>query len=90
MIVLPQTWLAYRWHGKGDISYWAYFPKFFTTADEGINGYQGGFTPGHLWFILFLFVFSLVALPLFLWLRNRAGRRRALSAFGRLSQIPAC
>ena len=39
------------------------------------EGYAGGFTPGHLWFILFLFVFSLIGLPLFLWLHNRGGRR---------------
>jgi len=88
VIVPPQTWLAYRWHGKGDPSYWAYYPDFWTTADENLNGYQGGFTPGHLWFILFLFVFSLVALPLFLWLRNRGSGRRVLGGFGRLAQVP--
>jgi hypothetical protein len=88
VIVPPQTWLAYRWHGKGDISYWEYFPKFWTTADENLEGYQGGFTPGHLWFIFALFVFSLVGLPLFLWLRNWASGGRLLNGFGRLSEIP--
>jgi glucans biosynthesis protein C len=88
VIVPPQTWLAYNTHHGTDLSYWEYLPKFFTTADEGLNGYAGGFTPGHMWFVLFLFVFSLVALPLFVWLYDRGGRR-VVSAMGRLWQHPA-
>ena len=87
VIVPPQTWLVYNTHHGTDLSYWEYLPKIFTTADEGLNGYAGGFTPAHLWFVLFLFVFSLVALPLFLWLR-RGGGQRLVSAFGRVSQVP--
>jgi peptidoglycan/LPS O-acetylase OafA/YrhL len=30
---------------------------------------------GHLWFVGFLFVFSLIVLPLFLWLKKDAGKR---------------
>ena len=87
VIVPPQTWLAYNSHHGTDLSYWEYLPKFFTTV-ESLEGFQGGFTVGHLWFILFLFVFSLVSLPLFLWLRNRGGRR-VVRAFGRAAQAPA-
>jgi glucan biosynthesis protein C len=87
VIVPPQTWLAYNTHHGTDLSYLEYLPKFFTTTSDGLNGYQGGFTPGHMWFVLFLFVFSLVGLPLFLWLR-RGGGRRVVSAFGRVSQAP--
>jgi hypothetical protein len=36
---------------------------------------MGGFTPGHLWFILFLFLISWMALPLLLRLRGEAGQR---------------
>ena len=39
------------------------FPKIF-----GAIGY-------HMWFLGFLFAFSLVALPLFIWLKGEAGRR---------------
>ena len=46
VIVPPQTWLAYNTHHGTDLTYWEYLPKFFTTADEGLNGYAGGFTPG--------------------------------------------
>lgn len=35
---------------------------------------QHGGTPAHLWFLLFLFVFSLAALPIFLALRSEKGQ----------------
>ncbi len=47
-----------------------HYAKFFTVQMNDLGGMRGHFTPAHLWFILFLFVFSLVALPLFLWLRS--------------------
>ena len=88
VIVPPQTWWGYMWHGKGDISYWDYYPKFWTTVDENVEGFQGGFSPGQLWFILFLFVSSLVGLPIFLWLKNRASGKAVQRGLGRLSQVP--
>lgn len=45
----------------GLLAHWRYF---FTHLTD-FSGYDGGFTPGHLWFILFLFVISMVSLPLF-------------------------
>jgi peptidoglycan/LPS O-acetylase OafA/YrhL len=48
-----------------------------------LTGYKGGFTPGHLWFILFLFLISLIVLPLLLYFRRKSGRRliERLAAF---------
>ena len=34
----------------------------FFTKETDLTGYHGGFTPGHLWFLLYLFVISLAAL----------------------------
>ncbi len=48
---------------------------FFHIDLNQLDGMNGTFTPAHLWFILFLFVFSLVGLPLFQWLRSEKGRR---------------
>lgn len=39
--------------------------KYFFTHLTDFSGYDGGFTPGHLWFILFLFIISMMALVLF-------------------------
>lgn len=39
--------------------------KYFFTHLTDFSGYDGAFTPGHLWFILFLFLISMVTLILF-------------------------
>lgn len=39
--------------------------KYFFTHLTDFSGYDGAFTPGHLWFILFLFLISLITLILF-------------------------
>jgi len=48
---------------------------FFHIDLNQLDGMNGAFTPAHLWFILFLFVFSLAGLPIFQWLRSEKGRR---------------
>ena len=48
---------------------------FFRLDFEHLDGMNGTFTPAHLWFILYLFVFSLIGLPIFLWLRSEKGKR---------------
>ncbi len=50
-------------------SYTTFFPLYFT---QGVR--DGIITYHHLWFILYLFVFSLVTLPLLLALRSRRAR----------------
>jgi glucans biosynthesis protein C len=42
---------------------------------------------GHLWFIIYLFIFSLVALPLFVFLRRPAGQR-AISWLANICEKP--
>ena len=49
-------------------SFIQHYIGFFTKPMGGLDGVNGGFTPMHLWFILFLFVFSLMGLPLFRFL----------------------
>lgn len=39
--------------------------KYFFTHLTDFSGYDGAFTPGHLWFILFLFIISMLTLVLF-------------------------
>ncbi|MCP4543899.1 MAG: acyltransferase [Chloroflexi bacterium] len=76
VIVSPQAYLGARTYGFFDGSFLKYYPQFFQIGPTGDpTGYMGGFTPGHLWFILFLFMISLMALPLFLYLRRETGQR---------------
>lgn len=39
--------------------------KYFFTHLTDFSGYDGAFTPGHLWFILFLFIISMITLSIF-------------------------
>lgn len=60
-----QTFLAERFHNGYTGGYFAQYILFFTKETD-LTGYHGGFTPANLWFILYLFIISLVALPLIL------------------------
>lgn len=44
-------------------TYWQQYGLFFTKETD-LTGYHGGFTPAHLWFLLYLFVISFAALPI--------------------------
>jgi hypothetical protein len=48
---------------------------FFQIDLAQIDGMNGTFTPAHLWFILYLFIFSLIGLPIFLALRSEKGKK---------------
>jgi peptidoglycan/LPS O-acetylase OafA/YrhL len=56
-------------------SFWDFYVQFFRINLDDLSGYSGAFTPAHLWFVLFLFAFAVVALPLFLVLRRESGKR---------------
>lgn len=58
--------------------------KYFFTHMTDLTGYDGAFTPGHLWFILFLFLLSLFAAVLthFLPYEKAAVRIEGMSALG--------
>jgi glucan biosynthesis protein C len=54
--------------------YFEFYPRFFEDIDVGFD--VGWFGHGHhLWFLGSLFTFSLISLPLFLYLRNEKGQR---------------
>ena len=90
VLIPPQTWYGARFHVGYDQSYWYYLTSgdwlVFNIRDGG--DYYGGFGMGHMWFVLWLFVISLVALPLLLWGRSDKGRA-ALERFARRLARPA-
>lgn len=77
LVITPfQSYLGLRNHSDYAESFLRFYPHFFRINPEDPLGYSmGGFTMGNLWFILFLFVFSLIALPLFLYLERESGQR---------------
>jgi glucan biosynthesis protein C len=56
-------------------SFWQFYVQFFRIDFGDLSGYSGTFTPAHLWFVLFLFVFAVVTLPVFVLLRRESGER---------------
>ncbi|MBW4699527.1 MAG: acyltransferase family protein [Aphanocapsa lilacina HA4352-LM1] len=70
VLIPPQVYCEVLRDPAYRASFGAFYPSFFT-----IVGPEARFSWGHLWFVLYLFIFSLVALPLLLWLRSEPGRR---------------
>lgn len=86
VIVPPQSYLGAVTHVDYAGSFLQWYPNFFHLDLSDLTGYAGGFTPGHLWFIVYLVVFSFAALPLFLWLRRPPGRVALARAASLLSR----
>jgi glucans biosynthesis protein C len=76
LIVPPQGFLAGRFRGS-HVSVASFLGDYWTVEGD-LSGYTGSFTPAHLWFIGYLFVLSLVALPLLVRWHGRQLRTRWL------------
>ena len=61
-LVPIQTYFAEVFHNNYSGNYFKQYILFFTKPTD-LTGYLGGFTPAHLWFILYLFIISIIALP---------------------------
>jgi glucan biosynthesis protein C len=72
----PQVYLDRLAHGVFSGNFIEFIPLFFQPANFAWNGV-------HLWYLEYLFIFTLVFLPLFIWLKRSSGQRalRYLSRF---------
>lgn len=59
-----QTWYARKYFDSYQGGILEHLQYFFTHITD-FSGYDGAFTPGQLWFILFLFLISMITLILF-------------------------
>ncbi|UCB45973.1 MAG: acyltransferase family protein [Spirochaetota bacterium] len=80
-----QVYIERLTNGQVSGSFIKWFPQYF----EGVYGFGGNFAIAghHLWYLLFLFMFSLILLPLFLFLRSERGRP-VTKSFGSFLRIP--
>lgn len=69
VLVPPMTFLT-RINGGEKITFWKHFAGFFKFNPADITGLTGTLTPAHSWFILYLALFSAIALPLFMMVRK--------------------
>jgi hypothetical protein len=69
MLVLapPQIYLERLTHGDFQGSFFQYLPRYFAS--------NFAWTGVHLWYLEYLFLFTLVLMPLFLWLEGPSGQR---------------
>lgn len=64
VIIIPvQSYIADIFHNGYSGSYLEHYKIFFTKFTD-MTGTDGGFTPGHLWFIFYLFIISITMLPI--------------------------
>lgn len=81
-IIPPQIYVERLHQHQFSGTFFQFYPSIFTT---GLYP-QGNLGWNHLWFIAYLIVFSLVALPLFLRLKGGAGKERMLRWTSYLAQ----
>ncbi|UCB45974.1 MAG: acyltransferase [Spirochaetota bacterium] len=88
MIVLlaPQLWFELVTNRGLSDTFWQFLPQYFAGLPRDIIGFAPhalqypsflvpfGF-PGHLWFLQWLFLISLITLPLLLYLKSEKGQR---------------
>ncbi len=83
--VALQVYLERRAHGGFTGSFFEFYPHYY----DGLYRLGGNFAwmGLHLWYLEVLFVFSVLLLPVFLWLRSRSGAT-VLGAVTRLLALP--
>jgi glucan biosynthesis protein C len=87
VIIPPQQYVGMLTNTDAHRSWWSQY-VYFWTHWENPDNYVGMWSPGHLWFILFLYVYSLLGLGIFLWLRRGSGSR-LIDWFSRACRLPA-
>ncbi len=70
VIVPPQIYIEHLSNGVEYANYWQFYPSVF----EGIPYPKGSTSWHHLWFVAYLFLYSVMALPLFMYLRTEKGK----------------
>ncbi|OKH26619.1 hypothetical protein NIES593_00710 [Hydrococcus rivularis NIES-593] len=88
-LIPPISYFGFISHNKNiDLFYYEYYPSFFNFSHKNITIFTGGFSPAHLWFVLYLFCFSLITLPIFKYLQIRDKQQFISNSAKYLAQNP--
>lgn len=71
VIVPPQIYLERVFREGLTWSYWEFYPQVFNFIPYP----KGDFSWHHLWFVAYLFVYSLISLPLLVWLKSASAQK---------------
>ncbi|MFN7919828.1 MAG: acyltransferase [Bryobacteraceae bacterium] len=81
VIIPPQIYYERLQQGAKFASY----GEFYRTVLELVPYPKGSFSWHHLWFVVYILVYSLVCIPVFAWLRGDSGRG-AIASLARLCE----
>lgn len=81
LFLIPPMTYVYRISKGDNLSFFMHLKNFFTNDPGDLSGITGAFTPAHLWFIIFLFTFSLAGVPLFIILNRHNNLTQKLGNF---------
>jgi glucan biosynthesis protein C len=73
----PQVYFDRLTHGQFNGTFFEFLPYFFQPANFAWNGV-------HLWYLVYLFIFTLALTPLFIWFKRTSGVM-AIKTLGRFS-----
>jgi hypothetical protein len=73
VLIPPQVYIERVSHHQFEGSFFQFFPHYF----DGFYAFGGNFAwmGLHLWYLLILFIFAILTLPLFLYLRQKNGQK---------------
>lgn len=75
VIVPPQIYIEWLFRQRFSGSYTDFYPQVFGFQPYEDGGTGGAFSWHHLWFIAYLFLYSVVSIPFFRWLKTEGGQR---------------
>jgi peptidoglycan/LPS O-acetylase OafA/YrhL len=85
VVVPPQIWYERLHRAQTALSY----PEWYPSVFEFVSYPKGSLSWHHLWFVVYILVFSLACIPVFSLLRSRSGVRAIDGLVGLLERRPA-
>ncbi len=70
-VIPPQVYFERKFQQWGYSSFWEFYPTIFTSGSYP----QGNLSWHHLWYLPYILAYSLVLLPILLWLRTAPGQQ---------------
>lgn len=67
----PVMTYLYRLSEVGEVNFVEHLRGYFSQNPGDLSGIEGGFTPAHFWFLIYLFLFSCLGIPFFLWVKQK-------------------
>jgi hypothetical protein len=95
LVFPPVVWCSIKFHLPSySGNYWQFLSRYFDVrfSLSAFPGFLVGappdrlWNPGHLWFLIYLFVYTLLLLPLFWYLRKPSGQRLVAQSVGFLTR----